>query len=504
MNADVITPVPFAGTLTPALDPQPIAAALPEVEPLRPQMLPPVIGDYVFDVSDRTQCPPDFVAVGALAACATLIGNRVRILPKQFDNWAVVPNLWGAVVGPPSAMKSPALKYALSPLHKIEREWRKEWEEQNAEAAADAELSKIALEEARKRAKSKLEKHDRDAAREIIAEAQSAALIIPRRKRLIVNDATVEKLGELLNENPRGLLVVRDELPGLLAKLEDEAFQIDRAFYLEAFNGDASFKYDRIGRGTVEIEMATLSLVGGVQPARIAPIVRGAVTGSSADGLVQRLQLAVWPNLSKNWEWRDRRPDPDAEQDYESALLRLDRLRLGSAETPALRRFTQTAQGIFIEWMTDLQREARSGVQSEALEAHLLKMPKTVASLALIFELLSGDNEAIGDGALLHALTWADYLRSHAIRLYAAGTCSAEAGARLILDRRKALPSPFRARDVHQKGWAGLSDRDSVEAALQILVSTHNLAPREVTTSAAGGRPTLEYLWHPKITEGGR
>ncbi|MEP9350014.1 YfjI family protein [Xanthobacter sp. KR7-225] len=504
MNTDIITAVPFVGTSAPLLDPQPIAAALPAVELLVPQMLPPVVGDYVFDVSDRTQCPPDFVAVGALVACSTLIGNRVRILPKQFDNWTVVPNLWGAVVGPPSAMKSPALKYALSPLNKIEREWRKEWESESAQAEADAEVTKLALEEARKEAKKKLKDHDRDAAREIIAEAQEAALVIPKRKRLTVNDATVEKLGELLNQNPRGLLVVRDELPGLLAKLEDEAFQIDRAFYLEAFNGDASFKYDRIGRGTVEIEMATLSLVGGVQPARIAPIVRGAVSGSSADGLVQRLQLAVWPDLSKDWEWRDRRPDPNAERDYEAAFLRLECLNLGTTEAPALRRFTKDAQGLFIDWMTDLQREARAGAQSEALEAHLLKMPKTVASLALIFQFLSGDNEAIGDSALLHALTWADYLRSHAIRLYAAGTYAAEAGAHLILNRREALPSPFRARDVHQKGWAGLSDRDAVEAALQILVSTHNLALREVPTGAAGGRPTFEYLWHPKIAEGGR
>lgn len=504
MNTDIITPAPFEETSAPLLDPQPIAAALPGVEQLLPEMLPPAVGKYVFDVSDRTQCPPDFVAVGALVACATLIGNRVRILPKQFDDWTVVPNLWGAVVGPPSAIKSLALKYALSPLHKIERGWRKEWESENAQAEADAEVTKLALEEARKEAKKKLKDHDRDAAREIIAEAQEAALVIPKRKRLTVNDATVEKLGELLNENPRGLLIVRDELPGLLAKLEDEAFQIDRAFYLEAFNGDASFKYDRIGRGTVEIEMATLSLVGGIQAARIAPIVRGAVSGSSADGLVQRLQLAVWPDLSKDWEWRDRRPDPNAERDYEAAFLRLECLNLGTTDTPALRRFTKDAQGLFIDWMTDLQRKARAGAQSEALEAHLLKMPKTVASLALIFQFLSGDNEAIGDSALLHALTWAEYLCSHAIRLYAAGTYAAEAGARLILNRREALPSPFRARDVHQKGWAGLSDRDAVEAALQILVSTHNLALREVTTGAAGGRPTFEYLWHPKIAEGGR
>ncbi|WP_375688046.1 DUF3987 domain-containing protein, partial [Bartonella sp. AC62GZZY] len=34
------------------------------------------------------------------------------------------------------------------------------------------------------------------------------------KRRLIVNDVTVEKLGELLKENPRGLLMVCDELTG--------------------------------------------------------------------------------------------------------------------------------------------------------------------------------------------------------------------------------------------------------------------------------------------------
>jgi cytochrome bd-type quinol oxidase subunit 1 len=73
----------------------------------------------------------------------------------------------------------------------------------------------------------------------------------------------------------RGLLLIRDELPGFLAKMESEEFQSDRAFYLEAFNGDGQFTYDRIGRGTVHIENCTLSIVGGVQPSRIAPLVRG-------------------------------------------------------------------------------------------------------------------------------------------------------------------------------------------------------------------------------------
>jgi Protein of unknown function (DUF3987) len=100
----------------------------------------------------------------------------------------------------------------------------------------------------------------------------------------------------LLNENPHGLLLVRDELAGFLAKMESEEYQSERAFYLEAFNGDGKYTYDRIGRGTIPIENCTLSIIGGIQPARIAPLVRGAATGISDDGLIQRLQLTVWPD----------------------------------------------------------------------------------------------------------------------------------------------------------------------------------------------------------------
>lgn len=99
----------------------------------------------------------------------------------------------------------------------------------------------------------------------------------------------------------------------------------------------------------------------------------------------------------------------------------------------------------------------------------------------------------------MKALAWSDYLRSHALRFYACGAFAAEAGARLILSRRDSLPSPFRARDVHQKGWAGLADRDTVEAALEILARTRHVQVQEIPSGLLGGRPTQNYLWNPKI-----
>ncbi len=75
------------------------------------------LGRYISDVSDRQQSPVDFVAVATLCALAAVIGNGVRIAPKQHDNnWKIVPNLWGVIVGEPSTMKTETMQAALEPL----------------------------------------------------------------------------------------------------------------------------------------------------------------------------------------------------------------------------------------------------------------------------------------------------------------------------------------------------------------------------------------------------
>ncbi|WP_308758184.1 DUF3987 domain-containing protein [Bartonella raoultii] len=130
--------------------------------------------------------------------------------------------------------------------------------------------------------------------------------------RFIVNDTSVEKLGDLLKENPHDLLMVRDELSGFLTDMERKEYQTDRAFYLEAFNGDGQFTYDRIGRGTIFIPHATLSIIGGIQPSRILPFIRNALHGKGNDGFLQRFQMLVWPDETKDWQWVDRPPNQEA------------------------------------------------------------------------------------------------------------------------------------------------------------------------------------------------
>ena len=101
-------------------DPVPLPEGLPPTAPLDPTMLPEPLRGWIVDVSERMQIPPDFAAAGAVVVAGTLIGRKVGIHPKRQDDWLVVPNLWGAVVGRPSLMKSPALAEIMKPLTRLE------------------------------------------------------------------------------------------------------------------------------------------------------------------------------------------------------------------------------------------------------------------------------------------------------------------------------------------------------------------------------------------------
>lgn len=478
---------------------KPIVSMLPNVMPFDSAMLPPALYHYVFDVADRQQSPVDFVAVSCLCGLAAIIGNGIRIAPKQHDDWQIVPNLWGAIIGRPSAMKSPAMQSALAPVYAIQTDIRKKWDESQKQAAIDDILDALDDKDRKKRAAKAFKDGGKEAARALLSDVSQSHDDDAPCPRLVVNDATVEKLGELLNENPRGILLIRDELAGFLAKMESDDYQADRAFYLEAFNGDGQFTYDRIGRGTVHIQNATISMIGGIQPAKIAPLVHNAMIGKGDDGLIQRLQMAVWPDDVHQWQWVDRHPNQQARQNYEAVFSTLYDKPIGSPDNPIVMRFSPSAQEIFRQWIEAIQIKARGNDVTGVMESHMLKMPKTVASLALIFEIVAGGRFEVGEMATLMALAWSDYLLSHAKRLYAAGQTVIEDSAKLIIVRRKELPQVFTLRDIHQKKWAGLADRETVATVIEMLIETNHCRELPKATTAIGGRPTMQYEWNPVL-----
>jgi hypothetical protein len=466
------------------------------------------------------QIPPDFAAVGTVVVAGSLIGRQVGIHPKRQDDWLVVPNLWGAVVGRPSLMKSPALAEIMKPLSRLVAEAYEEYREAKVAYETDvmvAEATKAAFKDELKRAaKEAARSEDRSKLDEIARRSQDTEVPEePILRRYKTEDATVEKISEILLENPRGILVHRDELSGWLRTLDKQGREGDRSFYLEAWNGTGSFDVDRIGRGSLHIPALCLSILGSIQPGPLSAYVYQATQGEKGDdGLLQRFQLLVWPDPHPTWRNVDRWPDVEAKNRAYEVFRRLDALNpedLGvSGEDeegiPAV-RFTEEAQKGFDQWRDELEYRLRTAEIPPALESHLAKYRSLMPSLALIFQLIDfvdgiGEDGAVGLRAVLQAAAWCKYLETHATRLYSSAQNPAMVGARALLERiRKGdVKDGSSARDIYRgRHWSKLSTPEEVTVAAAVLEDYGWLRAEKVET---GGRPTTRIRLHPTLREG--
>lgn len=460
-------------------DPKPLPNTLPPVMPFDPEMLPPTLTGWVMDIAERMQCPADFVAVSVLIALGAVIGRRVGIRAQENTDWTEVPNLWGMVVGRPGVMKSPAMRHALIPLRRLDALAA----EQNAALKA---------------------KYDLDTASYKPGDGPKPEK--PSYKRFIVNDTSYEALGEVMADNPNGILVFRDELISLLKPLAREDQAAARGFYLTAWNGNEDYTFDRIGRGRVRVPSCCLSLLGATQPGKLASYLNDSISGGDGDdGFAQRFGVLVWPEVSHHWKDIDREPDVEARRSATRVFDQLAgfnpekiRAQVDDHDPIPYLRFAPDALAEFRQWRADLEGRLRGPDLHDAMASHLNKYRGLVPSIALIMHLAEGGSGPVSLAALLRALVWAEYLETHAHRAYASVTSTKLAGARNLLTKIKGghLPNPFTARDVYGKGWSGLGDHKIVGEALQVLADHDWL--RE-TTLRTGGHPKTVYAINPKV-----
>ena len=493
-------------------EPTPLPNALPPVQPFDADLLPVSLRPWVMDIAHLMQCPPDFPAVGAIAALSSLIGARHVIQPKAYVNWQVVPNLWALIVGRPGVMKSPALGAVMKPLNRLEDTERALWQADRESWELDCRVEELAGADREKRAKG-LAGKDPAAARALLEPTDTPAE--PTARRYIVNDATVEKLGELLEVNPWGTLAYRDELYSLLISLDRPGQEGSRGFYLQAYDGDKSYTFDRITRGTHYIPRVCLAMLGGTQPGKIQKYVRDAVSGGSADdGLLQRFGLTVWPDIASEFKYVDQWPDTPAKEAAWAVFERLAQLPPATDTEPVIWRFSSQAQALFVDWLVPFENEIRGEELHPAIVSHLAKYRKLIPALALIFALIDTPDSGgiVHETELTRALAMGDYLRSHANRLYAAAVIPETTNAATLLAKIKGgklairdgdIPDSFTPRQVAVKHWAGLGTPADVRKAADVLVDYDYLRPDAAPAGAAGGRPSNRYLINPALLKDG-
>lgn len=500
-------------------EPKPIRHQLLPVEPFPIAILPEAFQPWIGDLAHRLQCPPDIAACAAITMTGAIIGAGCGIRPKRRDDWLVIPNLFGAAVARPSVLlKSPTIQESFKPMIRLEIEALEEYEKLRAYYEADNEMSKAERDGIRKEMSQLVKKRSIDNDAKEMLKHKYANMEEPEEptlRRYRTNDSTPEKLSELLNENPRGILVFRDELTALISGWEKEGREMERGFYLEAWNGKQSYFCDRIGRGTTYTPNMCVSIFGGIQPDKLLTYLNEC--RKSNDGMFQRFQMLVYPDEPKNWMLVDNYPDTEAKNHAYDIIKNLSSMDFAAAgaevkendSTPFF-RYDADAQELFYEWLTQLEVEKLRGTAMEPMLAeHLGKFRKLMPSLSLIFHLIdvaSGKETgpAVSLEATERAAAWCEYLESHARRVYGLVESMPIKAATILAARVKknALGNRFTARDVYRHQWSFLTDKDAAQAACEILVDAAWL--RElVTESSFGQRGKTEYIVNPKLQASG-
>ncbi len=241
--------------------------------PFPVELLPEPVRSYVTESAQEIECDRAFIALPIFSMLAAAIGNTHVIRLKR--NWFEPSIIWTCIIGKSGAAKSPALEHATNPLREIQNRLIIEHQQ--------------AMREWRKQRKGK--GNDTDP---------------PRCERCVLDDTTIEGALQVMSENPRGVLQIRDELA--------EWFDFDRyssskgpsgsSRWLGLFGG-RSLQIDRRTEEPIHIRRVGMSIAGGIQPEILRRVLK---TSFIENGLAARMLFANPPKAPRRWN--DNELDP--------------------------------------------------------------------------------------------------------------------------------------------------------------------------------------------------
>jgi hypothetical protein len=377
-------------------------------------ILPPVLRDLV-DAQHRAMgADPSAIAMAALTAVASALNAESTV--RMGEGWHERPILWSAVIGSPSAMKSPIIEKLVRPLRKTDADRDAAWRVQQAAWKQAGGATK-----------------------------NGPGPAPAKPARFLIQDVTAEKVAEVLSRGPAGALMVHDELAGWLGSFERySSGASSRSFFLSAWNGGPYLK-DRVGKGVsdenaeIRVDNLALGILGGIQPDRLA-----ALRDLTSDGLLQRFL----PVLMRSPERGDERyPVTAIETEYAKFIESVQ------SASPWTYTFEPDADTVSTRVLDRLYELEQVDGFASALIGAIGKLKGYFGRLSLALH-AAGQHSALTRGESLAAV--------HVISRQ-----TAEATEQLIFEFM--LPHIFGLYDVFVSGG---QDRDTVRAIADFILTT--------------------------------
>lgn len=214
---------------------EPIRETLIPVLPCPMDTLPVEVVNWIYGFSMQMQISEDYFVAPFFVNIGSLIGRKRCLRVRLGTSWIEFPNSWGMLVGRSAMMKSPAMNAVINPLRVLADRVLKKYKIALKQYQVDLDAWKIrkkAIEEVyKKNFKGVLEGTSEESKNDVKIYVEEMP-VEPLKRRYMTQDATTAKLGELLLDNPQGLLIYRDELSGWLKSFEKSARKmIDNFFW---------------------------------------------------------------------------------------------------------------------------------------------------------------------------------------------------------------------------------------------------------------------------------
>ncbi len=327
------------------------------------EIFPKAIRDIIEALEEYENYNVDFTSASFLTVFAAAMGNTWSV--RFMTGWVSRPIIYMVLVGSPSCGKTPPLQQAVAPLLKL-----------------DGEYDMIYCKEMET-----YRRWERMSAKQREKHSLPEEMKMPQRKCHVVVDSTVEALIGALRDNPRGVLIYKDEIDSLLSNF-NRYNSSDEGYFLSLFSG-TPFKYSRKSNNEhIFLANPYCSIIGTTQPGRLGEQFGGK---RMMNGFSSRF-LKVYPEIDKMPSWNDTAMPDSVLEEWERIIRKV------VAATPSTDQegkatsiellFSQESKLRIIQWKDEVNNKVYAETDSDAVRALCGKLETYLVRFCLVIQIM--------------------------------------------------------------------------------------------------------------------
>lgn len=327
------------------------------------EIFPKAIRDIIEALEEYENYNVDFTSASFLTVFAAAMGNTWSV--RFMTGWVSRPIIYMVLVGSPSCGKTPPLQQAVAPLLKL-----------------DGEYDMIYCKEMET-----YRRWERMSAKQRERHSLPEEMKMPQRKCHVVVDSTVEALIGALRDNPRGVLIYKDEIDSLLSNF-NRYNGSDEGYFLSLFSG-TPFKYSRKSNNEhIFLANPYCSIIGSTQPGRLDEQFGGK---RMMNGFSSRF-LKVYPEIDKMPSWNDTAMPDGVLEEWGRIIRKVVTVtpstdQEGKATSIEL-LFSQEAKLRVIQWKDEVNNKAYAETDSDAVRALCGKLETYLVRFCLVIQIM--------------------------------------------------------------------------------------------------------------------